>query len=161
MMSRMILVVLFVVMACTGCNRYSYPPNTMQSAAGVNADLVSSRVAPKTLGNSRLTVEGMSCAGSDYAIKVHYEHDFEQVEYISLQYQVVPKSSNPEPIFTRPNGLIDLDPWSIAGDVTLTVPAKWVTEKGSDILLRLKLKSKTVIEHLSAQEQVHVSALCR
>lgn len=161
MKSRLILVVLFVVMACMGCDRYSYPPNTMQSATDVNADLVSSRVAPKTMGTSQVDVLSMSCAGSDYALKVHYSHDFEKVEYLNLQYQIVPKTSNPDPIFTRPSGLLELDPWAIAGEVTLTVPGTRVTERGSDILLRLKLKSKTVIEHLSAQEQVHISELCR
>lgn len=159
MKSRLILMML--VVAAAGCTRYSYPPNTMQSAAGVNADLVSSRVAPKTMGSSQVDVVSMSCESGNYALKVHYNHDFEKVDYITLQYQVVPKSSNTDPIFTKPTGLMDLDPWAIAGDVNLTIPGTLVTDKGSDILLRLKLKSRTVIEHLSAQEHVHISELCR
>jgi hypothetical protein len=133
----------------------------MQSAAGVNADLVSSRMAPKTLGSSQVDVTGMSCAGGDYALNVHYTHDFENVDYIILQYQVVPKSSNTNPIFTKPTGVLELDPWAIAGDANLTIPGKFVSEKDSDILVRLKLKSKTVLEHLSFQKQAHISELCK
>lgn len=160
MMSRSILMMVMMA-AVAGCTRYGYPPNNMQSAASVNADLVAAHGTPKTLGRSHVRVDDVSCAGADYAIKVHYEHDFEKVEYLNLQYQVMPKSSHTAPLFTRPSGLLELDPWSVAGDVTLTVPGKLVTEKDSDILLRLKLKSKTVFEHLSAQEQVHISELCR
>lgn len=159
--SRLILWALAVVILESGCTHYSYPSNQPSAASSLNADLIASRAAPKTAGSSFVNVASMACQGTDYVISAHYEHSFDKVIYASLQYQVVDPTAGQSPIFTVPTGIMDLDATQQTGDVQLVIPGSKVTEKNSEILLRLKLRSKTVFESLSPQEQVHVGELCK
>lgn len=157
---RLILWALAVVVLESGCTHYNYPPNQLSTASSLNSDLIASRAAPKMDGYSSVNVLSMSCQGSDYVVAAHYEHNFDKVIYAGLQYQVVDPVAGGSPAFSVPAGTMDLDATQQSGDVQLIIPGSKIVEKNSEILLRLKLRSKTVFESISPQEEVHVSTLC-
>lgn len=161
MNTRMFLIVVGLAMLDVGCTRYSYPPNTPATASSLNQDIIASHNAPKTLGRANLEVVSMACQGSDYAINVHYEQGFEDVRFLDLQYQALPKSGNGARTFTQPTGILEIKKPEVSGDVTLTIPGDKISGKDSDVLLRLRLKTLTVVEYVSVQEQVHISDVCR
>lgn len=155
------LMVIGLAMIVAGCTRYSYPPNTPPTASTLNQDLIASHAAPKVAGVAHLEILGMACLGADYTVKVHYEQGFESVQFLDLQYQVLPKSSNSTHLFTQPTGQLEIKPPAPAGDVTLTIPGDKVPGKDSDVLFRLKLKTLTIVEFLSPQEQIHIGDVCK
>lgn len=160
MNSRKFLIVVGLAILVAGCNRYNYPHNAV-TASSVNQDIVASHSAPKTMGDAHLEVMGMTCQGSDYAVNIHYEQGFDDVQFLDLQYQVLPKSGNVNVVFTQPTGMLEIKPPVASGDVTLTIPGAKIPGKDSDVLLRLKLKTRLIVEYLSVQEQVHVSDTCK
>ncbi len=158
---RTVLMTAVAGVVFNGCTRYSYPPNTPVTASALNQDLIASHGAPKLAGEARLEIAGMTCQGGDYVLKVHYEQGFESVQFLDLQYQVLPKSSNGAPVFTQPTGILEIKPPAHSGDVTLIIPGDKVPGKDADLLLRLRLKTLAIVEYASPQEQVHVSDTCR
>lgn len=161
MHTRQFLMVVGLAMLEVGCTRYSYPPNALPTASTINQDMIASLSAPKAPGVARLEVMGMTCQGTDYAITLHYEQGFEDVQFLDVQYQLLPRTSMGSPVFTQPSGFLEIKPPASAGDVTLTIPGDQVPGKDSDVLLRLKLKTLTVVEFISPQEQIHISDICR
>lgn len=159
--SRFILWALAIAILESGCAQYSYPSNQPSSASSLNTDLIASYAVPKTAVSSFVNVLSMTCQGMDYVVTTHFEHGFDKVVYASLQYQVLNPTTGQGQVFTVPTGIMDLDATQQSGDVQLIIPGSKVTEKNSDILLRLKLRSNTVFESLSPQEQIHVSELCQ
>ncbi len=160
MKNYLFLVALVIATVEVGCTHYSYPPHT-ETASSLNADLISSHDAPKALGSAIFDIKTMTCQGADYLLTVHYDTTFEDIQYADLQYQVIPNNPGAQILFTQPNGSMSLDPKQASGDVVLKVAANQVTEKDSDILVRIKLRSKIVMDFVSAQEQIHVTDLCR
>lgn len=161
MNARWFPVVVGLAMLAAGCTRYSYPPNTPPTASSLNQDLIASLSAPKMAGVARLEVVGMACQGIDYEIKLRYDQGFDDVLFLDLQYQVLPKSSNGAQVFAQPTGILEIKPPAPTGDVTLTIPGAQVPGKDSDVLLRLKLKTVTIVEFISPQEQIHISDVCQ
>lgn len=161
MNTRWFLMVVGLAMLGAGCNRYSYPPKATVTASSANQNLIASLSAPNVAGSARLDVAEMACQGGDYAVKIHYDQGFDAVQFLDLQYQVVPKSSNVTHLFTQPTGFLEITPPAKSGDVTLTIPGDKVPGGDSDVLLRLKLKTLTIVEYVSPQEQLHISDTCR
>lgn len=161
MTSRCFFFVIGLAIGVAGCNRYSYPANKPPTASSINQDIIASHGAPKVAGVANLEVTGMVCQGKDYVIKVHYDQGFEGTQFLGLQYQILPKSANDVRVFTQPTGMLEIKPPTSSGDVTLTIPGDNIPGKDSDVLLRLKLKTLTILEATSPQEQVHISETCR
>lgn len=161
MNTRWFLIVVGLTMLFAGCNRYSYPPKATLTASSANQNLIASLSAPNAAGSARLDVVDMSCQGSDHVINVHYDQGFDAVQFLDLQYQVVPKSSNGTRVFTQSTGTLAVQPPTASGDLALTIPGEQIPGKDSDVLLRLKLKTLTVVEYISPQEQIHISETCR
>lgn len=161
MNARKFLIGVGLSVLAAGCNRYSYPPSNVTTASSVNQDIIASHSAPKTAGEAHLEVASVACQGSDYVVKVRYDQGFEDIQFLDLQYQVLPKSSNVNLLFTQPTGTLEIKPPAESGDITLIIPGDKIPGKDSDVLLRLKLKTRLIVEYLSAQEQLHISDICR
>lgn len=160
MQRRCVLVVLVLVGMAAGCKQYSYP-EPAPTAASINYDLIAARTAPLSVGKSMIQVRDLQCSGADYTFTVYYEHDFIDAQSVELQYQTLPPSITTPPTFTQPMGVMTLAPETTTGEVGLTIPAADMPRKGSDVLLRLKIKSPTVLEYISSQEEVHVEGECQ
>lgn len=161
MNTRKFLIGVGLAMLVAGCNHYSYPKSSSPTASSINQDIIASHSAPKTAGEASLEVEGVACQGSDYVVKVHYVQGFEDIQFLDLQYQVLPKSGSATISFTQPTGMLEIKPPAVSGDVTLTIPGNQIPGKDSDVLLRLKLKTRLIVDYLSVQEQIHISDICR
>lgn len=160
MQRRCVLVVLVLVGMAAGCKQYSYP-EPAPTAASLNYDLIAGRTAPLSVGKSHMEVRDLQCSGPDYVLSVYYEHDFLDAQFAELQYQTLRSSSTTSPVFTRPAGVLALAPEQTKEVVSLTIPADQMPGKDSDVLLRLKIKSPTVLEYISSQEEVHVEGECK
>lgn len=162
MMCRLFLIIIVATAMGTACNHYDYPASTPASsaAAALNQNLVSSYGTVTGNSSSHVSIQDMQCRGEDYVVTVHVGHNFEGVQYLALQYQVVYELSNGLPTFTQPMDTLVLDIAKSQADVVLTIPGANVLKPNSDILVRLKLKTRDVIEHTSAVESIHVTNAC-
>lgn len=143
----------------SACNQYSYPESPTRPASGVNEQLFSES-AGLFRGGATVTITDLKCQGPDYVLTVHYDQSFEEVQHFSLQYQVSRPSPSTLPVFTQPTGIMALGRATPAGDVNLVIPGSQVIRDSSDILVRLKLSTPTVLEYTSGVELIHLDSLC-
>lgn len=155
------LVLIVAIALLAACTRYSYPENTAVPALSAQANLSSASSNGLTSASSSAQILDVSCQGDNYSLRVAYQHGFEKVTYQDLQYQIYAESNNSLRQITKPTGIVAIDNLESEGEVSFVIPSASFEEKESDVVVRLRLKTRQIIEATSPYDIIHIAGGCR